>query len=796
MINKQIVVEKLYKYDLEKEYISVAVPFKAGELLKEQVPSLMVVDSDKKVVPTMITVTADWPDGSAKYLFIRFLGNLPANKNVIFNLIETNDKPDFNPISAVMTDEGVSVDNGVVSFTANNGGTSIFSKLIAGKKEYIGEQFVGPVLKVGGTELGITVDAWEVVSCGTVCAIIEGNGKYSDDYSIKVRLTVYAGKEYIDVSFRLFNDTEEDLIPDSWNFYIKREAGLEVDSSLIISTSGNQDSTGCGDMNESASDASSLKYSTTGTGKLAEIENEIRLGSKSGIRTMTGVSNYKTRFEISGEGESLCNIIDAKMLIGEANEHFAEVLYGTFMADVTDAAGGVCATIYQAHQNFPKAIKASSEGLCVYLIPEGNEKVNFSYGMAREQRVQLHFHSNAETLEELDNRGLIYQMPVGAFVSPEMFAEAKVFPNIVTDPAMAKGDVELSMISKADTHGRAYGMMNWGDFPDSNYTAQGRGGGRLVWTNNEYDYPHAQFMMYARTGIRRFLDYATVSARHWMDVDICHFSNDPLRIGGQWEHTACHNGGNFSKTGVKGVMVCSHEWVEGMLDLYHFTGDDRAYATAIGIGENILRLLDTPMYQKPGEANARETGWALRTLTALYIETHEERWIEKCNWIIDQFKAWKDKYGAWLAPYTDNTVIRVGFMISVAVGSLMRYYREFQDDELKSLILSAVDDLIETELNPYGLFYYKDLPSLARNGQNTLLLESMYIGYELTGDTKYLKAGLGTFWVNIREPFKYDSGKRAVEDAVLVGTVSPKGFGQSFLPLIQFYNAALHENLL
>ena len=96
-----------------------------------------------------------------------------------------------------------------------------------------------------------------------------------------------------------------------------------------------------------------------------------------------------------------------------------------------------------------------------------------------------------------------------------------------------------------------------------------------------------------------------------MDVDVCQYSKNPLRIGGQWEHTAgqCKNG----------KMVCSHEWVEGVIDYYHFTGDERGLETAISIGDNILRLLDTPMYAKPGEANARETGRALRALVPLYV---------------------------------------------------------------------------------------------------------------------------------------------------------------------------------
>ena len=119
------------------------------------------------------------------------------------------------------------------------------------------------------------------------------------------------------------------------------------------------------------------------------------------------------------------------------------------------------------------------------------------------------------------------------------------------------------------------------------------------------------------------------------------------------------------------------------------------FESAIGIGENVLKLLETPMYQVPGEANARETGWALRTLTALYVETNDKKWLAKCDWIIDSFKKWEEEYGDWLSPYTDNTAIRVGFMISVAVGSVMRYYRVFPREDIKKMIINAVDDLIE-----------------------------------------------------------------------------------------------------
>ena len=302
----------------------------------------------------------------------------------------------------------------------------------------------------------------------------------------------------------------------------------------------------------------------------------------------------------------------------------AEVLYGTFFADRTDSEGGVCATIYQAQQNYPKAVKADKDGLYVMLVPEGFNDVIMQPGMAREQRFMLHFHAAAESLAELDNRSLIYQMPDRPVIAPDVYKNSGAVTDVFADKCSS--EIDMLLIGKADARARSFGMLNWGDTIDQNYTKQGRGGGAAVWANNENDFPHACALMYMRMGIRRYLDFCMVHASHWMDVDVCHYSSDPLKLGGLTEHTKGHV--------INGVMVPSHEWVEGFLDYYHLTGDERGLETTVGIGDNIIRLLDTPAYAVAGESNARETGWALRALTALYIETVEEKYRIKCDKIV------------------------------------------------------------------------------------------------------------------------------------------------------------------
>jgi uncharacterized protein YyaL (SSP411 family) len=249
-------------------------------------------------------------------------------------------------------------------------------------------------------------------------------------------------------------------------------------------------------------------------------------------------------------------------------------------------------------------------------------------------------------------------------------------------------------------------------------------------------------------------------------------------------------------------MVPSHEWVEGLLDYYHLTGNRRAYTSAIEIGENVLRLLETPMFQQKGGINARETGWALRTLTALYRETNDEKWLEKCEWIVGHYTDWKEEYGGWLSPYTNDTAIRVPFMISVAVGSLTRYYRVRPSERVKTMIVDAMTDLIETAILPSGLFFYKELPSLRHTSTNSIVLEALAYAYELTGDVKFLKAGIPLFRVILQSTKNdswnrpFSSVKKIVGAELVCGGASSKAFAQSHLTTAVYAKALEKSGLM
>lgn len=803
MINLHL--EKLYRYPRIMEPMWIAVPVKKGQL--SGASDVSVYDGTEKL-PVQTKVTARYDDGSVRFLFTRFMGNLPGNSAKDFSLyLDEKDRREYVEDSAVQecasdagqlvvtqNADGFAVDTGTLCFRVKNFSENLFDTLMCGRQLYEREQFMGPYLCDGmGTKYNVTIDRWRVVEEGNVCTILAATGcndtefggcEESNHYRFEIRVTAYAGKPWLEISYRLFNTSESPLKIKSLVFSVMSGNGMEQDITLAdMNDASYIDSTGCGDISEAIENENALVYRTRGTKELLHIEE---LAPAQGVRTCAGASNYKTDFVIGRDGTQVNKAAYDKALLMEGNEHMAEVLYGTFFADRTDADGGVCATIFQAQQNYPKAVKADKDGVYVMLVPEGFNDVVMQPGMAREQRFMLHFHEADEHIAELDNRSLIYQMPDRPIIAPYVYKNSGAVPDVFADKVNA--DIDMLLISKADARARSFGMLNWGDTIDWNYTKQGRGGGAAVWVNNEYDFPHACALMYMRMGIRRYLDFCMVHASHWMDVDVCHYSADTLKIGGLTEHTKGHV--------INGVMVPSHEWVEGFLDYYHLTGDERGLETAIGIGENIMKLLDTPAYAVAGESNARETGWALRALTALYIETGNEKYKAKCDRIVGYFEKWYDDYGCFAAPYTDNTLIHVGFMISVAVGSLMRYYRINKTDELKELIMLAVDDILDNCMLDCGLFYYKELPSLARLGNNTLLLEAMAAGYELTGDKRYLEAGLATMRRALMEPHKYVGGdKQIIGDALVMAGDSTKNFAQSFYPIAYYYKCLVEAGM-
>ncbi len=739
----ELTFEKLSRFDRVAEPCSVAIPFAIGALRD---PSGIVIRDSGRAIPVQPQITAKWPDNSIKWLYLDFQADLPGNTKKSFELVLDGDErpePGETVVISHRKNGGLSLNTGELEIELNGPGeTQVFGRIEHDGYTYPKGSFEGPFLgSFKGVEWTAEIDpaGWRVIKPGPLVAVVQAKGKHRNimgEYLLdfEIELTAFAGKPWLQMDYRIINREPAPGI-------ILEEIGFIFN------------------------DKSNLKRQ---------------------IKTALATSNYLSTIRTGTGEQKLESLIDADYLMYDANEQIPETFYGTYWADWQGLeSNGVCITHYQAYQNFPKSFKVNGEGIYVGILPKGSS-IQLLQGVSKTHRLLLHFHK-AEAAPELVNaRSLQFQLPDRPALEPEVYRDAGVFEDVF---AVHKVDwVELSFLNLADSRARAYGMLNWGDAPDAGYTNQGRGNGGLVWTNNEYDFPHSAMLLYAKTAERRFLDYLLVSAQHLMDVDVCHYSEDPLRYQGQITHSDRH---------VTGEVTLCHEWVQGLLDFYHVTGNSKALEIAIGIGENVMRLLGQPRYQGEGGINARETGWALRSLVALYQETHNPKWLEPCEQIADHYEIWKKKYGGWLAPYTDHTVIRVPFMIAIAVNSLIRYYRQRPQERIKTMIVDAVTDLIDNCRLENGFFYYKELPSLRRTGANPLILEALAHTYELTGEPRFLEAGMPTFRMIVNGISRSFPGpKQKIEDTVIQrGGAGPKTFAQAFPALAYYYRVAVDAGI-
>ncbi|MBT7056504.1 MAG: hypothetical protein HN976_15540 [Lentisphaerae bacterium] len=770
-MNNALTFPKLSRFDRVQEPCNVAVPFAAGVL---PTAADFVILDDGQPIPTQPLATASWPDGSVKWVHADFLANLPGNQSKTFNW-STNSPAGPTPASPATAEReadtcllktgAVTIRLGAPGTTQAIAGIAIqgfelssderpppLLSLLSEQRDFgahcsaIGEvtdDVLGPVLvDESGTEwTAVLDDEWNILREGPIHVIVEASGKHRNaagdsllDFAI--RCHVFAGKPWFQVDYRLINREETAHV-------MLHSLGLKIRPSAPT-----------GDAH-----------------------------------TAVATSNYRTRIKQGENGKQVSHCIDAEQLVYEANEQVPETNYGTFWADWTEPnRGGLCVTVHQAHQNFPKALSADGNGIDIWLYPDQSPPLCVRQGVARTQRLLFHPHgANVEAaIDDVKIRSLQFQMPDRPILSAETYRDAGVFEPVWIGESVQR--IEAFLFDSADNRARGYGILNWGDGPDSGYTNQGRGHGKPVWTNNEYDLPHAAMLMFARTGERRMLDYLLVAAEHQMDVDVCHFSADPLRHEGQLVHTAHH---------VTGGVTPSHEWVEGLLDLYHMTADPTALETAIGIGQNLRRHLERPQFRQAAASSARETGWALRALTALYRETGDAEWMEPAAFIVEQFQTWQEEYGAWLAPYTDHTLVRVPFMISVAASSLMRHYWVTGAPQVGEMIVAAMRDLITHSLRSDGRFYYKELPSLERRGAGFYVLEALAYAYDISGDDAFIRAGLPTFEELLGSRASGTRGKYAIDDAVIwEAGPSPKAFASTFPPVVMFARAAVDAGLL
>ncbi|MCS7023284.1 MAG: hypothetical protein NZV14_00660 [Bryobacteraceae bacterium] len=362
-------------------------------------------------------------------------------------------------------------------------------------------------------------------------------------------------------------------------------------------------------------------------------------------------------------------------------------------------------------QLYPKAFEVRQDGTVrLELFPETARPQNIYMGVAKTHEMILSF-SGEDLSAQLDE-------PLYAVAPPKWYTrDTKALGRLVESspeaipprywPLVERYDRWLkacrdAVLAKRNRgyqfEGRTfdeYGMMNFGDAVHKIITDHNRPDYGVHWETEYYDFPHALFLHFFRSGDLVSLRTAVEAAAHLADVDISHWDVNPAlhgapRTGPGLNHWVRYSNGEFS---------ASSSWAfyknEGLFDRYLLTGDlwsrDVARLSAdFGVRNHGLDI----------QSNTRSIGHGLFAMMKAYEVFGDRKYLDRAHWIIDCVHAWQDgqleklqalRCGVRWEPQFRGGYSHQSWMYGIALEAMAQASWTFQRPEMPDYLRRAAD---------------------------------------------------------------------------------------------------------
>jgi hypothetical protein len=345
----------------------------------------------------------------------------------------------------------------------------------------------------------------------------------------------------------------------------------------------------------------------------------------------------------------------------------ASGLRATPVVTVRHGAHVVSLAQRQFWQRFPKAIETDGTSVRLGLLPalapgphelQGGEQVTEEFVVS--------FAEDTVTETTLD----WVRDPLRVTATPEWYCGAGAMPALIPaarDPnagylalvnAAIVGDEALAIKRERIDE---YGWRSFGDLYADHETVKHQGPSPLIsHYNNQYDAVAGFACQFFRTGNLGWLALMEDLARHVIDIDIYHTSEDkPAYSQGLFWHTAHHTDADLathrtyprSAAPSSGGPSPEHNYNTGLMLHYFLTGDVHAREAAIGLADWVIAMDDgrrTPLRwltrQPTGIASAtgsvsyhgpgRAPGNSIVSLINACRLTGEQRYLQKAEALI------------------------------------------------------------------------------------------------------------------------------------------------------------------
>ncbi len=588
-----------------REPVTVGVPLPRGAC---RLPDeLSLLNASHQRLPLQTRVLDAWPDGSIRWVLLDFQADCPDGQQADFRLTQAASSPSrgaSDPAIAVRTaGASVTVDTGRAQFQLAAGTDALFASVAAGKQTVCAPNGVRVTLTdAQGRDCRVVFERVGVEETGPLRTRVRLDGIAKDaggtwTLELVARLDFFADAAAVRVALRVRNPRRATHPGGFWDL---GDAGsvLFKDLSLTLRQAAPHDA--------ATPSAAILRCSPERGVPLQPIATPFELYQDS-----SGGEHWQSTNHLNRDRRVPHTFRGYRARAGAGTEALsADGLRATPIASLDAGAARVAVAMPHFWENFPKAVNVEGGDLTLRLFPRQFDDLHeLQGGEQKTHEITLLFGPDGVTGTPL----AWARDPLIAQAAPEWYAGTGAIPHLVTaaaEPSAAYLALTNAAIDGADTfvHKREvvdqYGWRHFGDVYGDHEAVRHTGPTPLVsHYNNQYDVISGFIYQFTRTGDPRWQAHASELARHVVDIDIYHTTEDKSAYNhGQFWHTfhygdadtAAHRTYPRAAKGKThgGGPSADQNYTTGLM-LHHFmTGDPDARETVVDLAQYVIDLDD------------------------------------------------------------------------------------------------------------------------------------------------------------------------------------------------------------
>ena len=576
---------------VHREPIVAGIPVPMG--LVFAVEKLQLFTADGVSIPAYFSALSTWPDGSFKWLNLYFQADSKCGAfEVLYDQggtlqVNTGQVKNYHEIAIQEHNSVVTVDTGVATFLVDLEHSLPFKQVIVNGIEQLSSRGSRLIMEdQNGDLLEFKISSYELGDdLNPLQRTLTFKGYFFSSYrnpfvKFTMEVTFYSGHSVAKISISVLNSSAAIHSKGVWDL---GDAGSVLFSSLLLEVH-------ISNKSKEGFSLSTKLGSNTEWDDIGNAHYSLYQGSSGGV-------NWKSRNHVNAKNRVPIKIQGYRGYRNGEEVHRGLRANPLFKYESTSV--NFCAYLDHFWQNFPKEIEVSHNFIRLKLFPnqfsdvfelQGGEQkthtcfLDFSgdclasnwFTSPRIAQISAKYYSGSRLIPFLSS--VIYQDDLQKIINLGVFGKNNFF-------------VKREIIDE-------FGWRNFGDIFADHEQLEYKGSLPLIsHYNNQYDALDGFLRQYILSGDRRWFELANDLARHVVDIDIYHTSEDREHYnGGLFWHTD-HYSNAFTCTHrtfsarnltsydgeVGGGPGPEHCYTTGLMHFYFFTGDITYKNAALGL---------------------------------------------------------------------------------------------------------------------------------------------------------------------------------------------------------------------